>query len=254
MAERPSHAARRRKKSAISSEPGADAVAKMRSAISHRPARRPCPDRLRARQAPAGGRAFLTRDPSHFVRIVFIDFDGVMHPASAAVDLKRSFIQQASPAELRARGLFVYTRILAEALKGAHDSAELRVVVHSSWRSNFRDDEIRRVIPELEPWLLGTVGFPTLARDAAIMKWLEMMGDKVSDFLVLDDVPQLFAGGAAKWANLVLCAPEKGLDEPRVQEELKKFLTGRRKREKEDLGALDFESVDLESLKASLKR
>jgi hypothetical protein len=216
----------------------------------------PALPRSTARPPGSGRRARLPHPPppTFFVRIVFIDFDGVMHPASAAVDLKRSFIQQASPADLHARGLFVHTRILAEALKGAHDTAELRVVVHSSWRSNFRDDEIRRVIPELEPWLLGTVGFPTLARDAAIMKWLEMMGDKVNDFLVLDDVPQLFAGGAAKWANLVLCHPEKGLDEPRVQEELKKFLTGRRKREKEDLGALDFESVDLESLKASLKR
>lgn len=188
------------------------------------------------------------------MRIVFIDFDGVLHPTTAAVDLKRSFIQQASPAELHARGLFVHTPLLAAALQGAHDSAELRVVVHSSWRSNFRDDEIRRVIPELDPWMLGTVGFPTLGRDAAIMKWLEMMGDKVSDFLVLDDVPQLFAGGAAKWANLVLCHPERGIADPQVQEELKKFLTGRRKREKEDLGALDFESVDIESLKASLKR
>jgi hypothetical protein len=188
------------------------------------------------------------------VRIVFTDFDGVMHPASAAVDLKRSFIQQASIAELHARGLFVHTPVLAQALKGAHDSEELRVVVHSSWRANFRDDEIRRIIPELAPWMLGTVGFPTLARDAAIVKWLEMMGEKVTDYLVLDDVPQLFAGGAAKWANLVLCDPEKGLAEPRVQEELKKFLTGRRKREKEDLGALDFESVNLDDLKASLKR
>lgn len=188
------------------------------------------------------------------MRIVFIDFDGVLHSTTAATDLKRSFITNSGNAELRARGLFVHTQLLARALEGAHDSAELRVVVHSSWRSSFRDDEIRRVIPELAPWLLGTVGFPTLGRDGAILKWLEMMGDKVTDYLVLDDVPQLFAGGAAKWANLVLCDPEKGLAEPRVQEELKKFLTGRRKREKEDLGALDFESVNLDDLKASLKR
>ncbi len=187
------------------------------------------------------------------MRVVFTDFDGVLHPASAAADLTRSSVKESSNAELRAKGLFVFTRQLASAMASAHDTDTVRLVVHSSWRSNFRDDEIRRMIPELDRWFLGTVGFATLSRDAAIVKWLEMMGPKVTDYLVLDDVPQLFAGGPAKWANLVLCNPEKGLSEPRVQTELKKFFTGRRKQEKEDLGALDFEFVDLESLKASMK-
>ena len=188
------------------------------------------------------------------MRIVFTDFDGVLHPASAATDLKRSFIQDSGNAELRAKGLFVFTHHLASAIAAAHDSDDIRVVVHSSWRSNFRDDEIRRVIPELDRWFLGTVGFNTLARDAAIMKWLEMMAAKVNDYVVLDDAPQLFSGGPSKWANLVLCNPEKGLSEPRVQEELKKFFSGRRKQETEDLGALEFELVDLDSLKASMKK
>ncbi len=188
------------------------------------------------------------------MRVVFTDFDGVLHPASAATDLKRSFIKDSGNAELRAKGLFVFTQHLANAIAEAHDADEIRVVVHSSWRSNFRDDEIRRVIPELDRWFLGTVGFNTLARDAAIVKWLEMMGPKITDYVVLDDVPQLFSGGPSKWANLVLCDPEKGLSEPRVQAELKKFFTGRRKQEKDDLGALEFEFVDLDSLKASMKK
>jgi hypothetical protein len=188
------------------------------------------------------------------MRVVFTDFDGVLHAASSAVGLKRSIITAANNAELRARGLFIFAPQLAAALKSAHDSADLRVVAHSSWRAHFRDDEIRGLIPELAPWFLGTVGFPTLGRDAAITKWLEMMAERVTDYLVLDDVPQLFSGGAAAWTNLVLCDSEKGIDDPRVQDELKKFLSGKRKRDLEDLGALDFESVDLEALKASLKR
>lgn len=188
------------------------------------------------------------------MRVVFTDFDGVLHPASAAADLTRSFVKESSNADLRAKGLFVFARQLAGAIASAHDTDAIRLVVHSSWRSNFRDDEIRRMIPELDRWFLGTVGFATLARDAAIVKWLEMMGPKVTDYLVLDDVPQLFIGGPSKWANLVLCDPEKGLSEDRVQVELKKFFSGRRKQEKEDLGALDFEFVDVASLKASIKK
>jgi len=188
------------------------------------------------------------------MRIVFIDFDGVLHAAAAATGLKRSVITTSSQSEMRARGLFVFAPILESALRQAYDTEELRVVAHSSWRAYFRDDEIRALLPELEPWLLGTVGFPTLGRDAAITKWLELMDGRITDYLVLDDVPQLFSGGTDKWANLVLCDSEKGINDPRVQDEIKKFLTGRRKREQEDLGAIDFEAVNLEELKASLKR
>jgi hypothetical protein len=196
---------------------------------------------------------FTTIDAS-FMRVVFIDFDGVLHAASAATGLKRSVITSSSHAEMRARGLFVFAPVLAASLRQAYDTEELRVVAHSSWRAHFRDDEIRALLPELEPWLLGTVGFPTLGRDSAITKWLELMADRITDYLVLDDVPQLFSGGEDKWANMVVCESEKGIDDPRVQDEIKKFLTGRRKREREDLGAIDFEAVDLEALKASLKR
>lgn len=186
------------------------------------------------------------------VRVVFTDFDGVFHPASAATDLKRSAIQAASAEELHARGLFVHAHLLGSALQGAWDTDEIRVVVHSSWRSHFRDDELRAFLPELAPWFLGTVGFATLSRDAAILKWLEMTGSRVSDYLVLDDSPRLFAGGTDRWANLVLCEPERGLDDPRVREELKKFISGRRNKA-DDLGAIEFEPVNMDDLIAQMK-
>jgi hypothetical protein len=186
------------------------------------------------------------------VRVVFTDFDGVLHPASSATDLKRSVIASASVEGLRASGLFVHAQVLASALSQAADSNELRLVVHSSWRSHFRDDQIRRFIPELEPWYLGTVGFTTLARDAAILKWLEMTGPRVTDYLVLDDSPRLFAGGQQKWTHLLLCDPERGLADAAVQDELRKFVLGRREKD-DDLGAIDFERVDMADLLAQMK-
>jgi hypothetical protein len=187
---------------------------------------------------------------SVIVRVVFTDFDGVLHAASSATDLKRTVIKAASVEELHASGLFVHAHLLAAALRGASDTNEIKIVVHSSWRSHFRDDEIRSFIPELAPWFLGTVGFTTLSRDAAIVKWLEMVN--VSDYLVLDDSARLFAGGEAKWANLVLCDPERGLNDQSVLEELHKFIIGRRKKA-DDLGAIEFEPVNMAELIAQMK-
>ncbi len=199
--------------------------------------------------AAIGGRI----DEDRIVRVVFTDFDGVLHPASAAIDLKRSTVQGASPAELRAAGLFVHTHVLASALRGAWDTEEIRVVVHSSWRSHFRDDEIRNFIPDLATWYRGTVGFTTLSRDAAIQKWLEMSEPRVTDYLVLDDAPGLFAGGTAKWPNLVLCDAERGLDDPAAREELGKFIVGKRNKD-DDLGAIEFEPVNMADLIAQMKQ
>jgi hypothetical protein len=68
---------------------------------------------------------------------------------------------------------------------------------------------------------------------------------------VLDDSPRLFAGGPSKWANLVLCEPEHGLDDPRVKDELNRFIAGGGK--DDELGALDFERVDMADLIAQMK-
>lgn len=186
------------------------------------------------------------------MRVVFTDFDGVLHAASAAKHLQRSVVKTASLAELRKTGLFVHTHLLAAALRKASDSDEIRVVVHSSWRSHFRDDEIRDFIPDLAPWYGGTVGLSTLPRDAAILKWLELAQPRVTDHLVLDDAGGLFAGGADKWAKLVLCDPERGLSDPGVQEQLSEFVVGKRKPD-DDLGAIEFEPVNMDELKAQMK-
>jgi hypothetical protein len=188
------------------------------------------------------------------VRVIFTDFDGVLHSAAASEGLSRSVVQAASLAELRRRGLFAHCAWLAEEIRAAPEPEHVRIVVHSSWRAHFRDDQIRGFMPELTPWFQGTVGFNTLGRDAAILKWLELMGGKVADYLVLDDVAGLFGGGSGKWAKLVLCEPSLGLGDPKVQAQVRDFLRGKRRGESDDLGALEFESVKISDLKAELRK
>lgn len=187
------------------------------------------------------------------MRVIFTDFDGVLHAAAAAEGLSRSIVQAAGLAQLRQRGLFAHAAWLAEVIRASPHHEIVRLVVHSSWRAHFRDDEIRGFVPELAPWFQGTVGFNTLARDAAILKWLEMMGGKVVDHLVLDDTPDLFSGGAGKWANLVVCDPAQGLGDPKAQAQVSDFLQKTRHAAADDLGALEFEPVNLDALKAELR-
>ena len=198
-------------------------------------------------------RCVFPEEQDQRVRVIFTDFDGVLHAAAAAEGLSRSIVQAAGLSQLRQRGLFAHCAWLADAIKSSPNHESVRIVVHSSWRAHFRDDEIRGFMPELAPWFRGTVGFQMLARDAAIRKWLEMMGEKVFDYLVLDDSPGLFAGGAGKWANLVLCDPARGLGDPGVQLQVREFLQGTRKAIADDLGSLDFEPVKLDELKAELR-
>lgn len=188
------------------------------------------------------------------MRVIFTDFDGVLHAAAAAKGLSRSIVQAADAALLRQRGLFVHCARLAEDIRASPNHPGVRIVVHSAWRAHFRDDEIRGFMPELAPWFQGTVGFNSLSRDAAILKWLELMGDKVEDYIVLDDTPGRFTAGGGKWVNLVACDPALGLGDPQVQTQVREFLHGRRKAAAQDLGALEFEPVKVEDLKVELRR
>lgn len=186
------------------------------------------------------------------MRVIFTDFDGVLHTAAAAEGLSHALVRAAAPAQLRARGLFAHCSWLANAVKASPFQDSVRIVVHSAWRTQFRDDEIRALVPELALWFQGSVGFNSLAPEAAILKWLEMMSGKVVDHLVLDATPGRFAGGAGNWATPVRCDPARGLGDPGVQATVREFLQGKR-RVVSDLGALDFEPVKLDDLKAELR-
>ena len=77
-------------------------------------------------------------------KILFLDFDGVLHPTTSSPD-----------------SLFSNVNLLAEVL--IHHPCQ--IVISSSWRFHHDLDRIFRYLPSIEKWVIGTTG------DAFIGKW-----------------------------------------------------------------------------------
>lgn len=82
-------------------------------------------------------------------RFLFLDFDGVLHAATAhfALDDVRLPITA-----LKAAGLFVHVDALAGALRPFED---VDVITHSSWRLPHTDSELRSLLGALRSRVIG---------------------------------------------------------------------------------------------------
>jgi len=138
--------------------------------------------------------------------IIFLDFDGVLHPV---------------PADMR--GLFCHLPRL-EALLRQHP--HVQIVISSSWRETYPwGDVILEIFsPDIRPRIVGMT--PTLEiRDACDIigsryrEILDYLGGSGADWLALDDDASLFPPGCTE---LVLC--EDGFcqaEEDELRERLK---------------------------------
>ncbi len=124
--------------------------------------------------------------------LLFLDFDGVLHPASA-----------------HATAPFSRAPLLEEALAGF----EVRLVVSSSWRFHHSLGVIGSLLPRtLADRLVGALGnshFGEHARYHEILAWLGDAGS-AAPWLALDDSAFEFPDACAE---LILCDPNTGLDE-----------------------------------------
>lgn len=150
-------------------------------------------------------------------RVIFLDFDGVLHPTKA--------IEGARPPldpEQILRGwpdTFQHLGILRGLLNGHQDVA---VVVSSSWRMFLSDAQLGELLAPIAPWYAGSVGSPYLARDQAIHIWLEL--NNIHDFAVLDDKLEYFPGPSGAWSSLIVCDGERGISDMHVQQKLRDWL------------------------------
>jgi len=134
-------------------------------------------------------------------RLVFLDFDGVLHPYGAFLD------------EL---GQFCWLAGLAEVLRPWPD---VQIVVHSTWRYEYTEAELKGFLGELGPRFVGAA--PRLPREIAIETVLEANKGRVNAHVVLDDDAREFTGGRL---HLILCAPDAGISSKEVQEKLRTWL------------------------------
>lgn len=132
------------------------------------------------------------------MRLVFLDFDGVLHPLEAEVE-----------------GRFCWLPVLAELLSTHPD---VRIVVHSTWRYEYTDQELRGFLGPLGPRFVGSA--PRAPREQAIETVLQA-NKSVRAHLVLDDDRREFS---VSRVNLVLLDSQRGLSDELVQAAIRKWL------------------------------
>jgi hypothetical protein len=148
---------------------------------------------------------------------VFLDFDGVLHPASALEVFRRRL---ACDEAIQAGRLFRWTYVLSELLERDKD---VGVVVHSAWRRLVRECELRRYLGPLGSRFLGATR-GDLARWPSIQYTVEVM--QLAAWLVLDDHVTEFPQPLPP--EVVMCDAEEGVWSSSVRSRISRWLTATR--------------------------
>lgn len=146
------------------------------------------------------------------MRIIYTDFDGVLHPLSALEAFKMRLPREEA---VRHGRLFRWTYILDELLA---DHNDVKITVHSSWRQLLPDRELKRY--------LGPVGNRFLGKTDGGDRWLSIQKHvgttKPRAWIVLDDHLSEFPTPPP--SQLVLCDPESGVWDPVIREKIIEWL------------------------------
>lgn len=140
--------------------------------------------------------------------IIFLDFDGVMHPVGSCV-------WDADQQKMHAQDAFRWWPHLERALESSPEVVYL--VVHSTWRLMWEtDDELLAMLPlSMRPYVLGCTDRQYAGRERSIEMYVEKHG--ITNFVVLDDEPKAFA---KDFARLISCDGAQGLSQMSVVQAL----------------------------------
>jgi hypothetical protein len=135
------------------------------------------------------------------MRALFLDFDGVLHPAGEPPGTSLPF---------------EWTELLAILLRPFDD---VRVVIHSSWRERYPAEQLWEFLEPLSDRLLGVVD--SGPKGDAIEQFLRAHPE-ITDALVLDDQVDEFRSGLP--VTLLACDSATGLSNEETQRLLKSWL------------------------------
>jgi hypothetical protein len=137
------------------------------------------------------------------MKLLFLDFDGVLHPAGGAPGTCMPF---------------EWLPTLVELLDPAPN---VLLAVHSSWREVHAMEYLKDFLGPLGSRVLGSV--PNGPKSNAIQSFLTS-NPSVQDYLILDDSAAEF--GSDLSTHLLTCKPLVGIQDPAVQLKLKAWLCG----------------------------
>lgn len=140
------------------------------------------------------------------LRVIFLDFDGVLHPENATPWTGNRF--QHAPQ---------LARMLAP-------WPDVRIVVHSSWRLDHTVEQLRTLVGPLGSRVIGVT--PRLQREDSILAAVEQLGrgGRPVDWRVLDDAPDEFT--KLDETRLIVCDPDAGVSGPGVLDHVRAWLDG----------------------------
>ena len=145
------------------------------------------------------------------MRILFLEFDGVLHPASATSSLSpcgslKSGVQRA--------WLFRWAWILDDMLLRHPD---VGIVVHSHWKDMAAQTQLQSMLGPLGRRMVGVT--PDLGRWPGIAAIAEM--NHLRNYRILDSRTHAYP---PRLAELIACDPEAGLREFSVLRQLQHWL------------------------------
>jgi hypothetical protein len=148
---------------------------------------------------------------AQIMRVIFLAFDGVLHPASAVFR-----VAPVAPLKRTVQGawLFRWAWVLDELLE---PHADVGIVVHSNWRFLARDDELQSFLGPLSRRFIGST--PRAQRWDSISSVVQLNG--LRDFRILDALPKSFPPGVTE---LIACDPEVGLQAYEVRRQIQRWL------------------------------
>lgn len=146
------------------------------------------------------------------MRIIYCDFDGVLHPVSA---LQGFHIRLPREEVVRTGRLFRWIYVLDELLMGHPD---VQIVVHSSWRQLLPESELRRY--------LGPLGSRFICSTSQGDRWLSILQSvarlKPAAWIVLDDHASEFPVPPPQ--ELLVCDSEHGIWDPGIRGQITSWL------------------------------
>ncbi len=147
------------------------------------------------------------------MRILFLECDGILHPARASSRIVRSTrLKQA----VQDAWLFRWAWILEELLGGQPD---IGIVVHSNWRYLATNQELQSFLGPLAHRFAGTVPInPHEGRWENIREIVAL--NRLRDYRILDCLPSSFPPALPE---LILCHPEIGLQAYSVRRQIKNW-------------------------------
>jgi hypothetical protein len=136
-------------------------------------------------------------------KILFLDFDGVLHPSMCPSE------KQLSQAPL---------------LAGLMTEFPCRIVISSSWRFQYTLEQLKKILPKaISNQVIGMTGDAcegAYQRYQEIKRYLEVHDKSLSDWKALDDSHNEFPKDCG---NLIICSHITGLGQKQIME-VKKWL------------------------------